>query len=303
LKAIGLATLMALLVAAAAFAQSPKPGAVFGSRLDLVYVTVSVAGPDGHPAAHLRESSFQIREDGRPRPIVVFARAADSSADERVALDVALLLDTSESMSLDLRRAHEAALGVLDRVPLLRRRTILSFDTDIRVWRTDATPRVLLAEILGARTVGGATALRSALVTGIDALSRDASGRAALLVLTDGRDWGSPVSEAQLLRAIHGANVAIYPLPFGGTNFPVTEENLHPRAFLERIAEESGGLVMLPQAGGFERALDRLVEELASQYVIGFSAAPGKPGRTHRLEVHVDGRGLKVRHREHYVSR
>jgi VWFA-related protein len=206
-------------------------------------------------------------------------------------------------MSMEMRRAHEAALAVLDRVPKLRRRTIISFDTEIRLWRTDATPRVLLAEMLAARTVGGATALRSALVTGINALWRDGSGRAALLVLTDGRDWGSPVSEAQLRRAIDAANVAIYPLPFGGSNFPVTEERLRPRAFLERIAEQSGGLVLLPEAGGFERALDRLVEELSSQYVIGFAPAAATPGRSHRLEVRVADRRLKVRHRARYLAR
>jgi VWFA-related protein len=300
--AAALATI-AVLAGTSTLAQSPRPPAVFGSRLNLVYVTVTVTDPDGRPVGDLPESSFEIREDGAPRPVAVFSRAADSSADERVGLDVALLLDTSESMSMDLRRSHEAALAILDRVPRLRRRTIISFDTEIRVWRTEAAPRVLLGEMLGARTVGGATALYSALVTGIDTLSRGGSGRSVLLVLTDGRDWGSPVSQAQLLRAIAASNVAIYPLPFTTFDYPVNADRLRPRAFLERIAEESGGLVLLPEAGGFEHALDRLVSELSSQYVIGFAPATATPGRQHRVAVRVSRRDLKVRYRERYLSR
>jgi VWFA-related protein len=299
--AAGVASIV-LLAGGFTLAQPPSAPPVFGSRVNLVYVTVTVSAPDGHPVGDLARSSFEIIEDGRPRPIAVFSRAADSSADERIGLDAALLLDTSESMSLELRSSHEAALAVLDRLPLLRRRTILSFDTEIRVWRTDAEPRILLGEMLGARTVGGATALHSALVTGIDLLSRDGSGRAVLLVLTDGRDWGSPVSQAQLMRAIAASNVAIYPLPFGSFEYPVNAERLRPRAFLERIAEESGGLVLLPEAGGFERVLDRLVEELSSQYVIGFAPTDATPGRAHRVAVRVDGRHLRVRYRERYMS-
>jgi hypothetical protein len=192
---------------------------------------------------------------------------------------------------------------VLDRVPRLRRRTIISFDTEIRVWRTDADPRVLLGEMLAARTVGGATALYSALVTGIDLLSREGSERAALVVLTDGRDWGSPLSQAQLMRAIAASKVAIYPLPFESFQYPVNAERLRPRAFLERIAEESGGLVLLPEAGGYQRTLDRLVEELSSQYVIGFVPADATPARPHRVAVRVAGRHLSVRYRERYLSR
>jgi VWFA-related protein len=303
LNAIVRSTALGLLVAAPTAVQSPPPRAVFESRLNLVYVTVTVHDPAGRVVPDLPVSAFEVREDGQPRPISVFSRAGDSSADDHLALDVALLLDTSGSMSQDMRTAHKAALAVLDRVPRLRRRTIISFDNDIRFWHADGAPNVLLADMLAARTVGGATALHSALVAGIDALARDSSGRAAVLVLTDGRDWGSPVSEAQLRRAIDAANVAIYPLPFGGANFPVTEERLRPRAFLERIAEESGGLVLLPEAGGFERALDRLVQELASQYVLGFAPATATLGRSHRLEVRLADRRLKVRHRERYLSR
>src|SRR5262249_29607348 len=116
----------ALLAAAVLVAQaatgaprpSPPSRPVFGARLDVVYVTVTVQDPHGGTVPDLPASAFEVREDGQPREIEVFSHAAD----ERVALDVALLLDTSGSMDSELQGAQRAALAVLERIPRLRRR-------------------------------------------------------------------------------------------------------------------------------------------------------------------------------------
>jgi VWFA-related protein len=305
-------------LAAAATAQSP-PAPVFQSQLDLVYVTATVRDRAGRVVPDLPASAFEVREDGKPRPISVFSHPGD----EGVALDVALLLDTSGSMTAELQNAQRAALAVLEKVPKLRRRTVVSFDTDIRFWRTDADPMSLLSDILAARPPNGASAIRSAVVAGIDDLVRHGSGRGVLILLSDGVDFGSAVTETQMFGAIESANVGIYPIPFvassgwasgpstyrpgtvgrTGGGFPSTPDNLAARSFLTRLADASGGLVLLPAGHGLAGVLDRLLEELASQYVVGFAPAAGPPGRSHRLEVRVADRRLKVRHRERYLSR
>jgi len=312
------ALLLSAAMAPDAPAPSPPPRAVFGARTDLVYVTVTVQDAHGRIVPDLAATAFEVREDGKPRDIEVFSHGAD----ELVALDVALLLDTSGSMDAELQSAQRAALAVLLRIPRLRRRTVVSFDTDIRFWRADADPVALLPEILAARPVNGASAIRSAVVAALDALIRDGSGRGALILLTDGVDYGSAVSETQLFRAIESANVAIYPIPFVpsnftsvpdadlrrgpaarlGTGFPTTPDTLAARGFLTRMAETSGGRVILP-TGHLDSALDGLVEELSSQFVIGFTPAAAARGRAHRLEVRVADKKLKVRYRERYVAR
>jgi VWFA-related protein len=314
-----LAAIAAGLWAAGANAQSPPPRAVFESQLDLVYVTVTVLDPAGRVVSDLPASAFEVREDGRPRPVSVFSHPGD----EGVALDVALLLDTSGSMTPELHSAQRAALAVLEKVPQLRRRTVVSFDTDIRFWRTDADPLSLLSDILAARPPNGASAIRSAVVAGIDDLVRHGSGRGVLILLSDGVDFGSAVKETEMFRAIESANVGIYPIPFvgaagwstgpanyrpgtvgrSGGGFPSAPDTLAARSLLTRLADASGGLVLLPAGHSLAGALDRLLEELASQYVVGFAPAAGAPGRSHRLEVRVSDRRLKVRHRERYRSR
>ena len=306
--------------AAAAAAQSPPAPPVFESQLDLVYVTVTVVDPAGRVVPDLPASAFEVREDGKPRPISVFSHASD----EGLALDVALLLDTSGSMTAELQSAQRAALAVLEKVPKRRRRTVVSFDTDIRFWRPEADPMALLSEVLAARPPNGASVIRSAVMAGIDELVRQGSGRGVLILLSDGVDFGSPVTETQLFRAIESANVGIYPIPFvasgfasgaptyrvgpfarSGASFPTVPsapDNLAARSFLTRLADASGGLVLVPAGHGLAGALDRLLEELASQYVVGFAPAAGPPGRSHRLEVRAADRRLKVRHRERYRS-
>ena len=322
MNAIGRSTALGLLAAAAA-APAPSPSApsprpVFESRLSLVYVTVTVQDRAGRVVADLPASAFEVREDGQPRPISVFSRGGDEGLD----LDVALLLDTSGSMTSELQSAQRAALAVLEKIPRLRRRTVISFDTDIRFWKPEADPMALLSEVMAARPPDGASAIRSAVAAGIEDLRRGGSARGALILLSDGVDFGSQVSETQLFRTIEGANVGIYPIPFvpsgwasgpstyrpgtvgrSGGGFPTTPDTLAARGFLTRLANASGGLVLLPARHRLAGALDRLLEELASQYVIGFAPAAATPGRSHRLEVRVADRRLKVRHRERYLSR
>jgi VWFA-related protein len=300
-------------------APPPPARPVFEARLDLVYVTVTVRDARRGTVTGLAPSDFELREDGQRREVEVFSHGTD----ERVPLDVAVLLDTSGSMSAELESAQRAALAVLQRIPRLRRRTVVSFDTDIRFWRADADPVALLPEVLAARPANGASAIRSAVAAGIEELTHESSGRGALILLSDGADVGSPLTETRLFRELESANVAIYPIPFTASDFvPVPSADLRrrpapfsgttttPRApdvlaahdFLARLAEASGGRVLLP-GRDLGAVLDGLVEELSSQYVVGFVPGPSPAGRSHRLDVRVARPHVEVRHRSRYRTR
>jgi VWFA-related protein len=228
-------------------------------------------------------------------------------------------------MDAELQNAQRAGLAVLEKVPRLRRRIIMSFDTDIRFWRPETDPASLLADVIAARPVNGASVIRSAVKKAIEELTDEGTPRSVLILLSDGVDFGSPVTETQLFRAIESANVGIYPIPFVASDFssgapayrvgpftrsggayqrtPSAPDNLAARSFLTRLADASGGLMIVPAGHGLAGALDRLLEELGAQYVVGFAPASGGPGRSHRLEVRVNDRRLKVRYRERYRSR
>jgi VWFA-related protein len=292
---------------------SPPP-AVFGTSLDLVYVTVTVTDRTGRAVPDLPASAFTVIDEGVSRPIEVFARAADAGDDERLALDVAVLLDTSGSMAAELQTAQRATLAVLARIPRLRRRTIISFDTDIRFWNPDADASALLADMLAARPPNGASAVYSAVLEGMKSISGNGAGRGALILLSDGIDFGSPITQRQLAAEVEARNVSVYPIPFVASawsavpaasmrlirTFPTVPENAAATAFLTGIAKSSGGQVLRPDGGHLAASLDRLVQELGSQYVIGFSPAPGGKRGTHRLQVRLADAHLAARYRERY---
>ena len=98
--------------------QLPPP--IFPTDLDVVNVTVAVRDSAGHLVLDLDADDFTILEDGRPQNIQVFGRALDPGQDETLALDLGLLMDTSQSMLQELKLSQEAATRFLQAIPRAR---------------------------------------------------------------------------------------------------------------------------------------------------------------------------------------
>jgi VWFA-related protein len=292
-----------LLAAVSAAEEVARPR--FEGGVDLVYVTVGVHGRDGAPIGDLSLADFTVEDAGRVRPVEMLLRA-DDDADDRASLDVCLLADTSGSMTTHVRGLTLSAIQVLDRIPRVRRRCVLSFDNDVRVWRDDAVPADLLRDMVAAQKPNGATALRTAIVTGIDNLKSN-TARSAIILLSDGEDVGSRATPGDVTAALDRSRVTVYPLTHaspvdqwqGGTPSAHLVQRYSGPAFLSQIANASGGRVFTPDDGDLESALNRIVAELSSQYVLGF-VPTSRPG-SHKLKIKVARKDVKVRHRPSYV--
>ena len=70
--------LVALAAPASPFAQStaPEQAPVFRTGIDLVRVDIRVTDGDGRPVSDLRADEVQIKEEGAPRPVVLFQHVA-----------------------------------------------------------------------------------------------------------------------------------------------------------------------------------------------------------------------------------
>jgi VWFA-related protein len=299
------AGLLAVLVAPALLAAEQKP--TFHSDVELVYVTVTVVDERGAPVRDLAQADFTIAEDGKPRPVELFA----SASDEQAAPDVSLLVDTSGSVSTFTEKMTLSALKILERIPKVRKALVLSFDNDVRVWHADAGPTTLVREMMAARRENGATALHTALVTALQQVE-DPAPRSTMILLSDGEDVGSRVTQNQALDALKRSRVTIYPLTHGAET-PLSmphglgvqnwgQQHRHTGGdFLKRLAELTGGRVFTPDDGDVERSIDAILGEVEAQYVLGF--APANPGRSgsHKLKIQVNRPGLRPRYRPSYV--
>ena len=278
---------------AAALAQAaPAPSPVFPAAVEAVKVTVVVSDRQGAWVRGLRRDDFRIFEDGRPQTVTLFS-PGDEVEIEGEGFAVGLLVDTSGSMARSREKAYEAALRFLQTVPVAHVRLLASFDADVRFWDPSRKADVILGQMRAAAKKQGPTALYDALDGALRRIGSEARG--ALVVMTDGEDFGSRTKRRDVLQLIDASNVTLYPIGFRG------ESGESGWEFLEQIARWSGGLFYDGENRSFQAAFAAIGSELAAQYVLGYVPdQPRQPG-FHRLQVEVARPGLRVRHRPGYA--
>jgi Ca-activated chloride channel family protein len=290
------------LASATAGERRPLPPPIFPTDLDVVNVTVAVRDSAGHLILDLRADDFAILEDGRPQRIQLFGRAVDPGQDETLALDLGLLMDTSQSMLQELKLSQEAATRFLQAIPRARELITIFFDQDIRLSRYDSENQQGLFERIAQAKGGGNTALYDAIAVYLSRVA-GGSGRKVLVLFTDGEDSTSALSLTELLRVVRSSAVTIFPIAFSG-EFPSGSRNaIRSRGFLTDLADMTGGQVFRPAASrDLAGIYDKILQELSGQYVLGFvSDNARRDGKYRKLKVQVKREGLRVRHREGYV--
>ena len=290
---------------AAGLAAAPggaQPVAVFSTETSLVNVAVTVEDARGRAVDGLLARDFVLREDGRRQKIEVCARMGEGGGGRSTSLDVALLVDASDSMIDTLRRSQDAAVRFLTNLPNAQEIIVVFFDQTQRVERFDRAHPEALFERVRAAPEGGNTALRDAIVFGLRALGTS-NGRSAIVLLTDGIDTVSATDPLTLEMAVQSHAVTIYPVAYPA---PPAGDGPDPQAALKdlkRLAQISGGrLFRLPSEQALPGVLDEIVADLRAQYVLGFAPeAGGAPGRLRKIAVEVRGHGkVVVRHRVGY---
>jgi len=296
LAAVSLAAGLAATTPAAA-----QPVPVFSAETGLVNVAVSVEDAHGRPIDGLTARDFEVAEDGRRQKVEMCARMGEPG-NPSTSLDVALLVDTSDSMLATLRRSQDETIRFLTSLPNAQEIIVVFFDQTQRLERFDREHPEALFERVRTLPEGGNTAVRDAIVFSLRALSKS-NGRSALVLLTDGIDTVSTTEPVALDRAVQSHAVTIYPVAYPAS--PTGDGPDPERALkeLDRLAEVTGGrLFHLPNEDALPRVFDEIVAELRAQYVLGFSPqAAGVPGRLRRISVKVPGHGkVVVRHRVGY---
>ncbi len=290
-------------------AQQP----VFRGTSDAVRVFVTVTDRDGRLITTLQQSDFEIRDEGKPQLITLF-----DNTPQPVRLIV--LLDVSGSMEGNLPLLQAAAeqlfarLGPNDvaRVGTFGREVVISptFTRDLNELRR-ALPRAIEPD--------APTPLWRAVDEAMNKFEGDGEGRPVILVLSDGKDSGPTgfgqkfVSQAEVIDRARSQDVMIYGIgmrsrmarraPIGPIDIQAAMIADLPDPGLGLAAEQTGGgYLEIRPTQDLGEAFARVVDELHSQYLIGF-APPKRDGKVHDLEVRVvSQRGLKPRARKNYVA-
>jgi len=150
---------------------------------------------------------------------------------------------------------------------------------------------------------GNETRLWDAVDAALDHLT-EATGRRVVVALTDGEDWGSSKGNGEVLDRAQREDVMVYAIGIEST-FHNGERwtTTRPGGSFRKIATETGGgFFELKKTADLNTTFSRVVQELHSQYLLGFAPAT-LDGKEHKLEVRMTKPGLKVRARKTYVAK
>ena len=247
--------------------------------VNLVEVYVVVNDEEGKPITTLEIDDFVLRSGRREIPIERFAVAED------VPLVLGLAVDSSHSMFAlmpDTRRAAARFLG--NTLTQIDQAFLVDFDTRPRLLSDTTADVSELISTLGRIQADGQTALYDAMQFCLVHLARD-QGRRALVVLTDGDDYGSQSSYRRTFRTAGNTGVPIYVISMSQGE---DRWGRGPRKLdLEAITKASGGRVYyVASMDAVLWAYGHIGEELRSQYMLGYATSePLTPREVQSIKV------------------
>lgn len=296
--AVTIAVLGLTLARPAAVLQQP----VFRVGTDLVHFGVTVTDRRGALVTDLTADDFHILEDGQPQTITHFVRGDD--VESGPDLHVGLMLDASGSMGDDIQLARTAAIRFLNALPHARDITLVDFDTEVRMATFGQQHFPQVVERIRSRKPAGWTALYDALGVYLGGAAGN-EGRTILVLYTDGGDTRSTLRLRDAMAYIRESDVTIYAIGF--MEHQPARSRTEQRLRLAQIAEEAGGEAFFPRSmRDIEAAYDRILEQVRSQYSLGYlSTSRTADGRWREVDVQVrrpDLGNARVRTRSGYFA-
>lgn len=271
-----------------------------------VTLNVRVVNSGNRPVGNLKESSFKVYEDGVLQPITSVTTA-------EVPIFNALVIDNSRSLRAQLPRVIEAGKIITaankpqDEVTVVR---FVSADK-IEVVQTFTPNKTLIENALDNLFVeGGQTAIIDAVYRTAEMVQKYQNSQKkedvklrTLILVSDGDDRGSSYDEKMLFELLRNSFVQIYAIGFTDALSDVPDaatgisRRQKARAFLTRLAQETGGKVYFPDSiDQLSKIATEISSELRTQYVVSYSPTnTNRDGsfRQIKVEVTADPKGEK----------
>ena len=315
LRHLGLASL-GVLTAAGAWAQTAptsdpnaRPATTFRSGVDVVALNVTVLDREQRLVGDLNRPDFAVFEDGVRQDISYFET-------REVPLDLALLIDTSISMTPSLAFVQKAALDLVGMLRPSDRAAVMGFNDRVHVLTTFTSDAETVAQAIRATRPAGATALYNAVYVALREFRKSVATdgtvrRRAIVVLSDGEDTASMLSFESLMAEARRAGVTVYTIGLR-VDQTLGYQAARGRKFfsnadfeMKALAQETGATVhFVRRASEVAAAYADIGRELAQQYSIGYvSRNPMQTGKFRRVIVQVvDRPEMRPRTRPGYVA-
>lgn len=268
----------------------------------LVSVPVIVSDRNGRHVPNLTAADFAVFQDGSLQTIGFFAAIEEP-------LTIALLVDTSQSTRPVLDDIKESAYSFVRLLTPVDRAMIVSFDYSTHVLSPLTSDQEKLRKAIRSAQIPGdlvSTRLREALYDTINDSFSGIKGRKAIILLTDGKDFGSLITEHDLLFKLQETDTLVYTVFFKTENVwrrrdRVERANQEAEEFLRNLSATTAGRSYSSKDGKLKKTFATIVEELRFQYRLGFYPPEEIGEKTlHELKVKVSRAETVVRARSNY---
>lgn len=250
---------------------TPAAAPQFTSSVNLVEVYATVTDKRGEPVTGLTATAFEVFEEGQRQEVTVFTAG-------EMGLSVAVAVDRSFSMAGErltaMSRASEQFLLALRPAD---RATLIAIGSRVEALAPLATDRTAGLRALATLDAFGSTSLHDAIIRALDEI-QPATGRRALVLLSDGADRYSRASETDVLDRARRGDVLVYPIAVG---------QQRPPLFAELASATGGRSVHVTDLKRLPDTLKSIASELRAQYLLGYT--PSRP-----LSGKPEWRGLRV---------
>jgi Ca-activated chloride channel family protein len=262
----------------------------FTDQMDVQFVELFTSAVDGRgrPVEGLARNDFKVYEDGVEQEVRRFELVKD------VPIYAGVLLDTSGSMGDQgggkMEAAVRGALNFFENVITPKdRAAVITFADQPTLAVRFTNQQEVLAGGLAGLTPAGDTALYDSIVYGLYYFG-GLKGKRAIIVLSDGQDYGSKYSFSETLEYARRSGVAIYTIGIDLKDFET-------RTKLQRLSEETGGRAYLVGVtGDLTKTFEEVEKELRSQYLLAYqSSNQSRDEKFRAVEVKMAKPGLEAK--------
>jgi VWFA-related protein len=292
---------------------APPQQDVFRGGVDVVRVFVTVTDRDGRLVTTLKQSDFEVRDEGKAQPITLFDNTPQP-------IRLVVMLDVSGSMAGNLGLLRSGAEQLFTRLLPDDVARVGSFGRDVTISPAFTRNPDELRSALPTEIVPNApTPLWRAVDQAMDAFKDAGEERRVVLVLSDGKDSGPTsfrerfVSQAEVVDRARADDVMVYAIGLHSRGVR-PQPGLRPgdlqAALIADLPDPGLALVALQTGGGYTEirpgqdlgaAFAQIADELHGQYLLGFDP-PKRDGKAHDIDIRLMQRGLTPRGRKSYIA-
>jgi Ca-activated chloride channel homolog len=298
--------ILVLLAAIPAVAQTPsaQQTPTFEVAIDVINLNLSVTDARNHYVTDLQAKDFAVFEDGIRQELSLFTH-------ENLPISMAVLIDVSASMDEKLPTAQAAATRFIKTLRPEDAAQVVQFNDRATVLQDFTADHALLEAAIKSTRAGGPTALHNALYIALKELGKQKKAgqlrRLAVVLLTDGEDTASLVTDEQVLELARKTEINIYCIRLSGDRIIDRTRPAFSQAgyVLTALSRETGGQVFFPASlNELESVYDRIAEELRTQYSVGYVSSNRRlDGKWRRIVVRIPEReDAQVRHKLGYFG-